>query len=218
MSEKREKISEAIVDFANALEAACVQLKRYIGEAHGIELPWDPAKIKWVKAEGAKGPYQRYPAQGEKPEATSDYKNMLAAIKQQNVIRDGYFYWVFQDKATVGRKLKKGRGEAASAGESPKEQEEAPTEVPREPEAPKEEATPQAGEKTVETVQTFFPKELADQLTFEETDNYIVIKPRQYLGSETFKKIYDIINSAGGEWISAGKESRFRVKKTESSP
>lgn len=31
-----EKLSEAIVDFANALETACVQLKRYVGEQHGV--------------------------------------------------------------------------------------------------------------------------------------------------------------------------------------
>ena len=31
-----DKIAEAILDFANALEATCVQLKRYIGQAHGV--------------------------------------------------------------------------------------------------------------------------------------------------------------------------------------
>jgi len=30
------KVAEAILDFANALEAACIQLKRYIGEQHGV--------------------------------------------------------------------------------------------------------------------------------------------------------------------------------------
>jgi len=31
-----DELSEAVVDFANALEAACVQLKRYIGESKGV--------------------------------------------------------------------------------------------------------------------------------------------------------------------------------------
>jgi len=31
-----EKVQEAIVDFANAVEAACVQLKQYVGEQHGV--------------------------------------------------------------------------------------------------------------------------------------------------------------------------------------
>lgn len=35
---KNEKLSEAVVDFACALEAACVQLKRYIGQQQGVEV------------------------------------------------------------------------------------------------------------------------------------------------------------------------------------
>lgn len=31
-----EKLAEAILDFANAVEAACVNLKRYVGEQHGV--------------------------------------------------------------------------------------------------------------------------------------------------------------------------------------
>ncbi len=67
--------------------------------------------------------------------------------------------------------------------------------------------------RTVENVQALFPKDLEEMLTFEETGNYIVIKPRQYLGSENFAKIASIIREAGGEYISAGKESHFRVLK-----
>jgi len=67
--------------------------------------------------------------------------------------------------------------------------------------------------RTVENVQMLFPKDLEEMLTFEETGDYIVIKPRQYLGPENFAKIASIAREAGGEYISAGKKSHFRVPK-----
>ncbi|NIV44534.1 hypothetical protein GWN49_06630 [Candidatus Bathyarchaeota archaeon] len=48
---------------------------------------------------------------------------------------------------------------------------------------------------------------------FEEKKEYVSIKPRQYLGSDNFAKIASIIRDEGGEYISAGKESHFRVPK-----
>ena len=67
--------------------------------------------------------------------------------------------------------------------------------------------------RTIESVQTWFPKDLEEMLTFEEVEDYIMIKPRQYLESENFAKIASIIRDNGGEYISAGKESHFRVSK-----
>jgi len=72
---------------------------------------------------------------------------------------------------------------------------------------------PAARARSVADIRTMFPKELEDMLTFEETGKYIVIKPRQYLGSENFAKIASLVRSAGGEYISAGKESHFRVNR-----
>lgn len=65
----------------------------------------------------------------------------------------------------------------------------------------------------VEDVKMLFSKDLEDMLTFEEKDEYIVIRPRQYLGSDNFAKIASIIRGVGGEYISAGKQSHFRVPK-----
>jgi hypothetical protein len=65
--------------------------------------------------------------------------------------------------------------------------------------------------RSVAEIRTLFPKDLEDMLMFEETNQYIVIKPRQYLGSENFAKIASIVRGTGGEYISAGKESHFRV-------
>lgn len=63
----------------------------------------------------------------------------------------------------------------------------------------------------IEEIRAAFPKDLEEMLTFEETEMYIVIRPRQYLGSENFAKIASIVRDVGGEYISAGKESHFRV-------
>ena len=81
----------------------------------------------------------------------------------------------------------------------------APTAAPAIPVAPKE------GMRTVEDVRVLFPSDLEEMLTFEETGNYIVIKPRRFLGSDNFAKIASIVRSAGGEYISAGKNSHFKV-------
>jgi len=67
--------------------------------------------------------------------------------------------------------------------------------------------------RSVKDIRTLFPKEFEDMLNFEETPKYIIIKPRQFLGSENFAKIAAIVRGAGGEYISAGKESHFRVSR-----
>jgi hypothetical protein len=67
--------------------------------------------------------------------------------------------------------------------------------------------------RSIKDVQVMFPSELEDLLTFTEREGYIIIKPRQYLGSENFAKIASIIRGAGGEYISAGKDSHFRIPK-----
>jgi hypothetical protein len=48
-------------------------------------------------------------------------------------------------------------------------------------------------------------------VNFEETETYIIIKPRQYLGSENFARIASIIRGIGGEYVSAGRDSHFRI-------
>lgn len=54
-----------------------------------------------------------------------------------------------------------------------------------------------------------------DGLTYiKVTDDYFLIKPRQYLGSENFKRIASIVQAQlGGEYISAGRDSHWRIKR-----
>ncbi len=67
--------------------------------------------------------------------------------------------------------------------------------------------------KRIEDIRMMFTKELEAMLTFEDKEDFIKITPRQYLGSENFAKIASTIREAGGEYISAGKDSHFRVPK-----
>jgi hypothetical protein len=67
--------------------------------------------------------------------------------------------------------------------------------------------------KLIEDIKISFPDELEGLLSFEETDDYVIIKPRQFLGSDNFSKIASIVRQAGGEYVSAGKASHFRVPK-----
>ena len=85
--------------------------------------------------------------------------------------------------------------------------------------APKPSQTPAASPvetpktRSIEDVRMSFPEELETRLGFEEKGDYIIIKPKQFLGSENFAKIASAIRGMGGEYISAGKDSHFRVPK-----
>jgi hypothetical protein len=70
--------------------------------------------------------------------------------------------------------------------------------------------------KSIEDIKMMFPEDLENLLSFEEKDDYVIIKPRQFLGSENFAKIASTVRGIGGEYISAGKESHFRVPRKRS--
>ena len=74
---------------------------------------------------------------------------------------------------------------------------------------------PKAPERmqAVEDIKMMFPEDLENLLSFEEKEDYIMIKPRQFLGSENFAKIASVVRGIGGDYVSAGKASHFRVPK-----
>jgi len=76
-------------------------------------------------------------------------------------------------------------------------------------------ATPEAyGKKTsIDDIRMMFPEDLENLLSFEEKQDYIMIKPRQFLGSDNFAKIASIVRGTGGDYVSAGKGSHFRIPK-----
>ncbi len=67
--------------------------------------------------------------------------------------------------------------------------------------------------QTVEDIRMMFPEELDNMLSFEDKGEYVMIKPKQFLGSENFAKIASTVRGIGGEYISAGRDSHFRVHK-----
>jgi hypothetical protein len=68
-------------------------------------------------------------------------------------------------------------------------------------------------EKSVDNVRLALPEDLEALLSFQEKEDYIMVKPRRFLGSENFAKIASAVRGLGGEYISAGKDSHFRVPK-----
>jgi len=71
--------------------------------------------------------------------------------------------------------------------------------------------------RTIDDVQRVFPPDLASMLYFEVTDEYVIVKPRQYLGSDNFRRIAATVrDQLGGEYVSAGRDSHFRIpRKTQ---
>lgn len=79
--------------------------------------------------------------------------------------------------------------------------------------APATSVTPTEKPVSIEGVKQAFSSELAGMLIFEESENYIIVRPRRFLGSDNFARIASIVRSLGGEYISAGRNSHFKVPK-----
>jgi len=101
-----EQQKDAWVIFADALEAACVQLRQNLGAktqtAPQITVEtFDPDKIAWQPRQGLKGPYEL-----TEDFNSPEYKKMLALMQSAGgrVSKAGKFYWTFQNGSTVGRK------------------------------------------------------------------------------------------------------------------
>jgi hypothetical protein len=74
-------------------------------------------------------------------------------------------------------------------------------------------SAPSSKQRSLDDIRMSFPEELEARLSFEEKGDYIIVKPKQFLGSENFAKIASAVRGMGGEYISAGKDSHFRVPK-----
>ena len=100
MSEKGDLALEALTDFLNAVEAGIESARQHIKSKKSL---WNPDAIKWEKAEGTKGEYER-----SEDVNNSEFKAMLQDLAAHGgkMNYEGYFYWVFQNGATVGRKKK----------------------------------------------------------------------------------------------------------------
>lgn len=81
------------------------------------------------------------------------------------------------------------------------------------PSTPPAEPREASKQRSLDDIRMSFPEELEARLSFDEKGDYIIIKPKQFLGSENFAKIASAVRGMGGEYISAGKDSHFRVPK-----
>lgn len=98
MTEKEDPATIALLEFLNAVEAGIASARQIIKQA---KLGWDPEAIKWEQAEGQSGPYQR-----SEDVNNPEFKTMLRDLQAHGgrLTREGWFYWVFQNGTTVGRK------------------------------------------------------------------------------------------------------------------
>jgi len=175
-----ELVLEAFTDFLNAVDAG-IQAARHRIKA--VKVGWDPSKIKWEQAEGSKGAYER-----SEDVNNPEFKIMLQDLASHGgrLTRDGYFYWVFENGSTVGRK-KRGKSNTEARQKNSRLN----------------------GE--LEKVKDAFPEDQRSLLEFTLSKDFVKIVPRQYLGSDNFAKILKIVKSKNGEYVSAGKESHFKV-------
>jgi hypothetical protein len=95
----------ALLEFLNASEAGIIAAKHLIMEAKGVAEEhswlWDPSKIRWQQTQGSSGPYEK-----SEDVNSLNFKTMLKdlATHEGRLSRDGYFYWLFKNGSTVGRK------------------------------------------------------------------------------------------------------------------
>jgi len=87
-----------------ARENALGLLNEWLGivkETPQQKYDWNPEAIKWVKAEGFKGEYER-----AEDINNLQFKAMVKSLAEHNgkLSRNGFFYWLFKNGSVVGRK------------------------------------------------------------------------------------------------------------------
>jgi len=66
-------------------------------------------------------------------------------------------------------------------------------------------------ETDIESLRDSFLDEWNGRLEFTSNDKYFIVKPKHYLGSDKFGELASIIRDLGGEYVSADKDSHFRI-------
>ena len=79
--------------------------------------------------------------------------------------------------------------------------------------APTISVAPSEKKNKIKDVKQAFSSELAGMLLFEETGKFVIVKPRRFLGSDNFAKIAAVVRDLGGEYVSAGRNSHFKIVK-----
>ena len=100
-------------------------------------------------------------------------------------------------------------GDLTEVSKSLKEATETTAAIP----APVASAAQSEKKRDINDVKQAFSSELAGMLLFEENGKFIIVKPRRYLGSDNFAKIASVVRDLGGEYVSAGRNSHFKITK-----
>jgi len=106
--------AELLARLQEAFQNASDAIGEYLERSSSADRPaWDPSKIIWEDAQGAKGPYQK-----SEDVNNPEFKTMLKDLSAhgRKLRRDGWFYWVFENGVTVGRKK---MGENKRTGQGP---------------------------------------------------------------------------------------------------
>ena len=94
---------EDFCNFLNDLEASIVEMKQQIAKLTSGEQvwTWNPEAIRWERAEGANGEYEKSVDYNSR-----DFKALLRDLSAHGgkLTREGFFYWLFRNGLTVGRK------------------------------------------------------------------------------------------------------------------
>lgn len=93
---------QALTDFLNAVEAGIMAARQTIrAEKVGLDIE----SIKWVRAEGSKGPYER-----SEDVENPNFQTLLKKLEAHTgkLTHQGFFYWKFSgDSSVVGRKKRR---------------------------------------------------------------------------------------------------------------
>lgn len=113
-SEDLKILAEDLLDFLNGLETSIVkmkmQLEKLFGEAKvkgSPKLPFDASKINWQKRTGAKGEFEL-----SEDFDSLDHKSLLKFLNEHAggcINSEGWFYWVYKNGSTIGRKKREGK-------------------------------------------------------------------------------------------------------------
>ena len=101
-----DQIVFAVTDFANALEAAVVNLRKNVKDLAQYQ-EYDMAMLRWEQREGSKGPYEAATeALNKEAPARDHFAAFQKDLKEHGgkFRKEGYFIWLFQDGNTIGRK------------------------------------------------------------------------------------------------------------------
>jgi len=71
----------------------------------------------------------------------------------------------------------------------------------------------------IEKIKNFLPDDLTKLLDFEDFADVVTVKTKHFLGGGEGKKTWNLINKllkqCGGDWISLGKDSHWKILKVQ---